>query len=131
MPNENENIEAMQDEPENGEELETSGIDAVLNKIDELSATEDNSAEPEGAADRAEEAPTVQMLQNEIKALKADYNKAVSAIEKMVVLYGARMTDDNSQGVGVEAFKTAKVEQTFPDSVSTDGVSLDQIVLGS
>lgn len=127
MPNEN--IEAMQTEPENSEELETSGIDAVLTKIDELSSNEDNSAEPEGAAASAEEAPTVQMLQNEIKALKADYAKAVSAIEKMVVLYGARMTDDNTQGV--EAFKTAKVEQTFPDSVSTDGVSLDQIVLGS
>ena len=127
MPNEN--IEAMQAEPENSEELETSGIDAVLNKIDELSSNGDNTIELEGAAGNAEEAPTVQMLQNEIKALKADYAKAVSALEKMVVLYGARMSEDNSQGV--EAFKTAKVEQTFPDSVSTDGVSLDQIVLGS
>lgn len=127
MPNEN--VEAMQAEPENGEELETSGIDAVLTKIDELGSNGDNTLELEGAAGNAEEAPTVQMLQNEIKALKADYAKAVSAIEKMVVLYGARMSEDNSQGV--EAFKTAKVEQTFPDSVSTDGVSLDQIVLGS
>ena len=126
---ENENNEAMQPNPENGEELETSGIDAVLNKIDELSANEDNSAELEGAADNAEETPTVQMLQDEIKSLKADYAKAVSAIEKMVVLYGARMSENDSQGV--EAFKPAKVEQTFPDNTSTDGITLDQIVLGS
>ena len=125
----NENIEAMQTEPENGEELETTGIDAVLTKIDELSSNGDNSAELEGTAENAEEVPTVQMLQNEIKALKADYAKAVAAIEKMVVLYGARMSEGDSQGI--EAFKTAKVEQTFPDSVSTDGISLDQIVLGS
>ena len=123
------NIEAMQAEPENSEELETTGIDAVLSKIDELSANDDNNVELEGTAENAEEVPTVQMLQNDIKALKADYAKAVSAIEKMVVLYGARMSETDSQGV--EAFKTAKVEQNFPDSVSPDGINLDQIVLGS
>lgn len=105
-------------------------IDEISAKIDGLIPSEDNKEVLEGAADIAEEA-LITKLEARIAELEANYEKAVSAIDKMVLLYGARVSGENTSE-GIEAFKTATVEQTFPDSLHIDGVvPLDQIKLGS
>ena len=104
-------------------------IDDITAMLDEQSSTEDNNAD--GTANSAEEVPTVEALQREIETLRNDYSKIVDAMGRMVTMYGAKI-GDNSKPQGVEAFKGAsKVEQTFPDSITVDGViPLSEIKLG-
>lgn len=101
-------------------------IDVLENKVnalvDELSQEADNGSN--GAAENAEDAHNTNARLDELEKANARLTEMVG---KMITVYGARMNENDSQGV--EAFPST-VEKTFEAPVS-DIPSLGDIVLGS
>ena len=92
------------------------------NLIDENIPTEDNNG---NAAFSAEEA--FSGMSERLDTLESENKRLTDLIGKMVTVYGARLSESQSQGV--EAFPTTLEPNTAPNTDTIPG--LNDIVLGS
>lgn len=123
MENENMQDQETQEQTENP----LDALEAQVNGlIDESNPNEDNT--DDSAAANAEEA--LADMRARLDDLETTNTRLTDLVGKMLTVYGARLNNDNSQGV--EAFPQAAstVEKQF--GVSTDHIpNLGEIVLGS
>lgn len=116
-------IENTQEQTENPLDALEAQVNAL---VDESNPNEDNT--DDSAAANAEEA--LAAMRTRLDDLEATNTRLTDLVGKMLTVYGARLNNDNSQGI--EAFPQAAstVEKQF--NVSTDHIpSLGEIVLGS
>ena len=115
---------------ENMENTLDERLDEIEAAIDNLSGDSDNVDENAGSARSAEDtgfSQEIESMRSIIDAQNATIDRKAKQMERMVMLYGARISD-TSDGRGVEAFS---VEPKLGNDLPDDTPNLEDIVLGS
>lgn len=116
---------------ENSENITLDGIEESINAFDNNSENGYNptSAENDESAPTGDEkAQALEALGDQVAALKADNERLLAAVDKMVRLYGARISAEDARGVEAFPKDPMRVEPTF-DTGAPDVPPLDQIQL--
>lgn len=107
---------------------EIPNIESIAASIDALEVDNNaNQAENIGDGDGLNlKNPDIAVMQETITEQAKKIEQITKQLGRMVKLYGARISEEQST---VEEFKSLKVEKTFDDSVSENVPSLDEIKL--
>lgn len=116
-------------ENDNAQNTEPMTIDDIAAKIDAIEVdnnTNSNENNTDGDGSNLKN-PDIAALQESITVQAAQIDALTKQLGRMVTMYGARISGENST---VEGFKTLKVEETFEDPKTKDIPLLSDIKLG-
>lgn len=115
-------------ENQNISDTEPMSIDDIAAKIDAIEVDNNtNSTENNTDGDGSSlKNPDIAAMQESITAQAAQIDALTKQLGRMVTMYGARLSGENST---VESFKTLKVEETFEDPKTQDIPLLSDIKL--